>query len=117
MLLNILEIYTMLVFRSVDRAILCRYVPKQSTIDMYSWKPLNMGNPLNQYRHGLDAHVNESAHHRRWRFFKRTPFKSKYFKGLVVRQPDTAKGDKLRVEVVCGKCRDPRTAFLDIRPR
>lgn len=37
--------------------------------------------------------------------------------GIPVRQPDTFKGDKLRVEIICGNCRDPGTAFFHEEPR
>lgn len=95
------------------------YLPKQSPTDEYVWTPLNTGNPLNQCRRGLDAHMKEPVWSRRvrLRFFQRRVWISEHLKGIPVRQPDTSKGDKLRVDIICRKCRDPRTTFVHVEPR
>ena len=68
MLLNILGTYTALLSRSIGQEVLRAYLPKQATINKYPWTPLNLANPLNQYRRGVDAHM-KSAHSAHWYLF------------------------------------------------
>ena len=59
--LTIEYFYSALLFRSIGRGVLYIYLPKQVSIDEYTWSPLNLGNPLSQYGRGLNAHEKYSA--------------------------------------------------------
>ena len=43
--------------------------------------------------------------------------RTKWFKTAPVRKPDTSRGDKLQMKVLCATCRDPRTRLTHTKPR
>lgn len=118
-LLNIREVYTILLFRSLGRGVPLKYLPKQSTIAMYAWTPLDKQYPLSQYRNGLDNHLPDSERKSRRpgrrRFYSKTNWLTSKHREFLIRKPDAMEDDKVQVEIVCKRCRDHRTAFVPQR--
>ncbi len=52
-ILNILEMYAMLLFRTLYPQILRKHLPEGSKMNPYSWTGLNTASPLEQWRRGL----------------------------------------------------------------
>jgi hypothetical protein len=107
--LNILEMYAMLLFRTLPPQILWRNLPKGSTMNPHSWTGLNTASPMDQWRNGPGSPITRVPHH----FSLRQPAS----RNVLYKDADPAKGDKLRVEVMCSSCRDPQSYWVDQYPR
>jgi hypothetical protein len=106
---NILEMYAMLLFRTLPLQILRGNLPKGSKTNPYLWTGLNVADPMKQYREGLWSSITRKQHH----FNLRPPA----FRNISYRDANPSKGDKLRVELICYRCRNPQSYFVDQYPR
>jgi hypothetical protein len=64
---------------------------------------------MKQYREGLGSSITRKPHH----FNLRPPA----FRNISYRDANLSKGDKLRVELMCYRCRNPQSYFIDQYPR
>jgi hypothetical protein len=108
-LLNILEMYAMLLFRTLPLQILRGNLPKGSKTNPYLWTGLNVADLIKQYREGLGSSITRKQHY----FNLRPPA----FRNISYRDANPSKGDKLRVELMCYRCRNPQSYFVDQYPR
>lgn len=60
--LDIPEVYTILLSRSPDPENLLKHLLTQATFNIYDRTPLNIRNPLGQYRPGLGNSLSKSAY-------------------------------------------------------
>jgi hypothetical protein len=115
MLLNIFEMYGMLLFRTLSWPLLQKYLPKDAKIRPFVWTGLNTANPLNQFRNGMKPYLSrlgENIRHKAKSFWANFHCQSKEA-DFVIRAADPLKGDKQNVEVICKTCRDPRSCFFN----
>ena len=109
LLLNFMEMYSMLLFRTLPVQTLWRYLPQESRLNPYSWTGLNTANPLEQWRQELGFSLTKKPYH----FAQRSPSA----RNVLYRDADPSLGDQLRVEVVCPRCRAPQSRRVDDVPR
>ncbi|MCJ1331752.1 hypothetical protein MMC10_008444 [Thelotrema lepadinum] len=114
-LLNIIEMFAALLFRSLPGPTLDLYLPQgadKQLPQMYEdqdWRGLNEACPLHQplrfksWRYGPDSRFTGPRHGGS--------------AGIIWREANDAKGDKLRMEIICGGCHNPRTSCFDENPR
>jgi hypothetical protein len=108
LLLNILEIYGMLLFRTPHWSLLRAYLPKGSQTQPYPWTGLNTANPLSQYRRGIQkSHLGQNP--RRHKYFWQNYHRTRRNTLFMIRAADPSKGDKRTVEVMCSV---PQPAFI-----
>lgn len=121
MLLNIFEMYGMLLFRTLNWQTLQAYLPKKASAKPYPWMGLNEANPLSQWRDGL----NEQSLSKPGRRHK--TIKGKYFwrnyhcwstnTRSIFRPADPSQRDKKEAKVMCNVCRNSQSYFLDKKPK
>jgi hypothetical protein len=108
-LLNILEMYAMLLFRTLPLQILRGNLPKGSKMNPYLWAGLNVADPMKQYREGLGSSITRKQHH----FNLRPPAS----RNILYGDANPSKGEKLRVELMCCRCRNLQSYLVDQYPR
>jgi hypothetical protein len=69
LLLNFMEMYSMLLFRTLPVQILWRYLPQGCRLNSYSWTGLNTANSLEQWRQELGFSMTKKPYH----FAQRSP--------------------------------------------
>ena len=109
LLLNLMEMYSMLLFRTLPPQTLRRYIPQGSRLNPYSWTGLNTASPLEQWRQELGFSLTKKPHY----FSQRSPSA----RNVLYKDADPSLGDQLRVKVVCPRCRAPQSCRIDGVPR
>lgn len=104
-LLNILEMYAMLCFRTLPINVLRKYLPAGFHLQ-HLWNGLNVANPLFQNR----RYINDTNP-------RMTDYRPAYGIGEVWRHDDASKGDKPNVELVCRGRSNSNDLLVDRTPR
>lgn len=107
-LLNILEMYAKLPFRTLPPQILRTHQRKGFKMNPYPWTGLNTASPLEQWRRGLGPSTSKP-----YKFSPRQPAS----RNVLYRDADPSKGDKLCVAVMCSRCCNPQSYWVDQYPR
>ena len=108
-ILNILEKYSVLLFRSLSQQSLQRALPHGVKVDPYRWVGLNVQDPLKQFRpslHGTSATFGTSTTSRRKKRVTKFPycFKPHSLLDIMFRYADPSKEDRAPVPLRCSKC-------------
>lgn len=109
LVLNILEMYSMLLLRTLPSHTLWRYLPQGARLSLVSWNGLNVTTPLDQWRSEFGFSPMNSARPR--------AFKYATARNEAYRDADPSLGDKPVVEVVCNNCRSAGSRRTDYIPR
>jgi hypothetical protein len=115
LLLNVLEKYAALLFRTLPCERLAKDLPRGSKIDPYPWVGLNRHDPLEQtHRNATLSRTGSTS-----RTSLSVIFGNKLPVALNVlwRYADPSQGDQTTVLVICSKCRSPWTGYMDRAPR
>ena len=98
----------MLLFQTLPPQILRTHQRKGFKMNPYSWTGLNTASPLEQWRRGLGPSTSKP-----YNFSPRQPAS----RIVLYRDADPSKGDKLRVTVMCSRCCNPQSYWVDQYPR
>jgi hypothetical protein len=120
-ILNILEKYSALLFRSLSRQLLWRALPYGVKVNPYRWVGLNVQDPLQQFRPslcGTSATFGTSTTSRGKKKVMKFShcLKPHSLLNIVFRYADPSKGDRAQVPLRCSKC--SRSSYvIDRTPR
>lgn len=108
--LNIMEIFAMLLFRSLPPKTLAKFLPKGADLRRYAWTGLNSANPLKQWRNNLGLGTSDGSS---FHFSPRQPAA----RNILFRETDPNLGDLPEAQLMCSYCKDPKSYFTDKYPR
>lgn len=118
-LLNVLEKYLALLFRSPQRQSLRLALPDGVDTDPFRWVGLNVADPLFQPRRSRsDSKTTNSARNTSRRKRRRIlfPHRNHSLQNLLFRFADRSKGDRAQIRLKCGVC-SGSTHVIDRSPR
>ena len=110
--LNIMEIFAMLLFRSLPPKTLAKFLPQGADLRRYAWTGLNSASPLKQWRNSLGRGTSDGSS---FHFSPRQPAA----RNILFREADPNLGDLPEVQLMCSYCKGPshisRTNILDMK--